>query len=108
MKTAQLITKSKIHLLFNHILDGFEKSHAGIDLLSQKQIISKEEYTELLQKNAARLIERVHEFKITYKIVSLFFVILFTWLQCTGEEMDMRRSSRTRTGRRRNETETTL
>lgn len=101
---ATILTKRKIEHLFNHILDGFKSSAEGLKFLRRDGIIQDPEYLELLEKNADRLLERIHEFKITHKLMSIGFAFLFTWFQIDGEDLDMRRARRTRT-RRRNETE---
>ena len=101
---STILTKRKIEHLFHHILDGFKSSAEGLKFLRRDGIIQDPEYLELLEKNADRLIERINEFKIIHKLTSVFFAGLFTWCQVGGEDLDMRRASRTRT-RRRNETE---
>lgn len=68
------------------------------DLFFQDQ-----EYTELLEKNIERLIARVKEFRIAEKLLSVFFAVLFLWIQATDEDLDMRKGSRMRL-RRRQET----
>lgn len=102
---STILTKRKIEHLFNHILDGFKSSAEGLKFLRRDGIIQDPEYLELLEKNAERLIERINEFRITHKLMSIFFAGLFTWMQVSGEDLDMRRARRTRSGRRRNETE---
>lgn len=99
-----MLSKRKVEMLFHHILDGFKSSAEGLLFLKRDHLIDEKEYIELLEKNAHRLIERIDEFKLINKILSVGFAILFTWMQISGEDMDMRRTSRTRT-RRRNETE---
>lgn len=104
MKTRTILTPRKIDHLFNHILGGFKSSAEGLQFLKRDGIISEKEYIELLEKNSERLIARIHEFRITHKLMCVGFAILFTWFQIDGEDLDMRRARRTRT-RRRNETE---
>lgn len=102
---AQMFSKEKVDYLFHHLLDGFKTTHAGLERIRDERIISEAEYHELVEKNAKRLIERVHEFKIVNRMISLVFAGLFAWMQVSGEDLDMRRARRTRSGRRRNETE---
>ncbi len=100
-----ILTPRKIDYLFNHILDGFKSSSEGLQFLKRDGYVSDKEYTDLLEKNADRLISRIHEFKVEHKLLSLFFVFLFTWLQISGEDLDMRRARRVRGGRRKGEVE---
>lgn len=102
---ATMFSKAKVDYLFHHLLDGFKTTQQGLERIRDEKIITKEEYNELVEKNAKRLIERVNEFKIHNRLISLFFAGLFIWLQVSGEDLDMRRARRTRSGRRRNETE---
>ncbi len=94
---ATILTKRKIEVLFDHILDGFKSSHHGAKYVRKKDIISEAEYYDIMEKNADRLIERIHEFKITHKLLCIFFALLFGWMQVNGDDLDMRRSSRVRT-----------
>lgn len=110
MKTnrARMLSDANSHMLFDHILDGFRSSHEGIEQLKQKQLIDESRFAELMEKNSQRLIDRIKEFKIMLRITCLAFAMMFTTLQVKGDDLDMRRSSRTRTtrsarGRRRNE-----
>jgi hypothetical protein len=103
---ARILNKKPLTLLFDHILDGFKATHEGSEFILKEGIITTEEHYELLQKNAARLIARIREFKIANNLLSILFASLFTWMQVSGQDLDMRRSSR-RSGRRRNETEIT-
>lgn len=99
-----MLSKEKMDLLFHHILDGFKSSAQGLLFLKRDHIISDQEYTELLEKNAQRVIERIEEFKIINRLLSVGFAMLFLWMQANDEALDMRRTRRSRT-RRRNETE---
>jgi hypothetical protein len=101
---AQMLSKEKMDHLFNHILDGFKSSAQGLLFLKRDRLISDQEYTDLLEKNAQRVIERIEEFKISNRLMSVFFACLFLYMQVSDEGLDMRRSRRTRS-RRRNETE---
>jgi len=103
---ATMFSQKKINLLFDHILDGFKQSDAGIRQLKNGGLVSDHEYTELLEKNAQRLIDRINEFKIAQKLVSVFFACMFLWLQVNDQDLEMRRAKRMRV-KRRNETETT-
>ena len=99
---ARILNRKPIDQLFYHILDGFKSSHLGIRYLFKQSIVSKDEYIELLEKNCTRLIDRIHEFEVAQKITSVFFALLFTWLQVSDHNLEFRRSRR---GRRRNEVE---
>jgi hypothetical protein len=102
---AQMFSKAKVDYLFHHLLDGFKSTQEGLEFVRGEKIVTDAEYHELVEKNAKRLIERIHEFKLANKMISVFFAGLFTWMQVGGEDLDMRRARRTRSGRRRNETE---
>lgn len=101
MKT-KVITGQAVHLLFDHILDGFRASYEGIDKLMERGLITDKDKLELMKKNSERLIQRIHEFKVGQKLLALFFAALFGYMQITGDDLEMRRARRsTRTGRRR-------
>jgi hypothetical protein len=103
-----MLSRKTASHLFDHILDGFKSSDQGIKLLKEEGIIQDAEFTELLEKNSARLIDRIYEFKVMHKLVSIFFAGVFTVMQIQGDDLDMRRTSRTRGGRRRNDKELAL
>ncbi|HMG93212.1 MAG TPA: hypothetical protein VK589_24315 [Chryseolinea sp.] len=100
----KMMSKQSMDYLFDHILDGFKTSHEGIINLQRQQIVSDDEINDLVKKNSERLIERIREFRMHEKLFGIFFACLFTYLQVDGEDLEMRRSSRSRT-RRRSETE---
>lgn len=91
-----LLTKSRIEFLFDHILDGFKSSHEGAKYVREEGIINDVEYHEILEKNAERLVQRIHEFKIEHKLLSVFFALMFAWMQVSGDDLQIRRPSRTR------------
>lgn len=91
-----MLSRARASYLFDHILDGFSSSQRGIEQLKEKGLINEQQYTELLEKNARRLIDRIAEFKILQRLLSLFFACLFTWMQITGDDMEMRRARRLR------------
>ncbi len=92
-----LLTKSRIEFLFDHILDGFKSSHEGAKYVREEGIINDAEYHDIMEKNAERLVKRIHEFKIEHKLLSVFFALLFAWMQVSGDDLQIRRPSRTRT-----------
>lgn len=92
-----MLSRERATYLFDHVLDGFESSHKGIEQLKKNNLIGDQEYTELLEKNTKRLIDRVKEFKIVQRLVCLVFACMFTVIQVNGDDLEMRRSSRTRT-----------
>lgn len=96
MKQAML-SKQNSTYLFDHVLDGFKASHEGIEQLQQQGLIQEEELLELHKKNAARLIDRIKEFKLHTKLISIFFAVMFTYMQVNGDDLEMRRSARART-----------
>jgi hypothetical protein len=100
--SARILNQKPIHQLFDHILDGFKSTHEGAGFIFNEGIINHQEYIELLEKNATRLIERVRLFKLANNLLSLFFAVLFIWMQVGGDDLEMRRPTR---GRRRNEKE---
>jgi hypothetical protein len=102
-----MLSKEKASYLFDHVLDGFKSSHEGIERLKQSGLIDEQEYTELLQKNSDRLIDRIREFKVGSKLLSVSFAAMFLWLAITDQDIQMRRARRMRS-RRRNETENVL
>jgi hypothetical protein len=113
----KMMSKNSLEYLFHHILDGFKASHEGIVQLQRDHAMSDEEIHELIKKNSERLIDRIREFRLTEKLMSVFFALLFGYMQINGDDLEMRRPARvrttsarvrnSRTGRRRNEHETT-
>lgn len=93
------MSKQSLEYLFHHILDGFKTSHEGIAQLQQQRLVSDEEIHELIKKNSERLIDRIREFRLTEKLLSIFFAILFGYMQVNGDDLEMRRPARARTGR---------
>lgn len=104
---GSMFSQQKVNYLFDHLLGGFETSNKGIQNLKQSGLVKEEEYTELLEKNAQRLIDRIKEFKIAQKLVSIFFAGMFLWMQVSDQDLEMRRAKRTRV-RRRTESENVL
>lgn len=103
----KMYSKQSNTYLHTHIIDQFSASHKGIKGLLAAGHIDEREYTSLLEKNSERLIDRIREFRIVEKMMSISFALLFTWMQATDEDLDMRKARRMRL-RRRNETEQTL
>jgi len=103
MKAKMYSGKSNSYL-HDHIIDGFASSHDGIRNLKKSGLIQEEEYTELLEKNIDRLINRIKEFRLAERVASIFFAGLFLYLQITDEDLEMRRARRVRL-RKRNEVE---
>lgn len=101
IKRARILNPRQISKLFDHILDGFQVTHDGIEIVHHEGIVTEAEFTELLHKNATRLIARIREFKLCNNLTSIFFACLFAWCQCNGDDLQMRRA-RSRTGGRRN------
>lgn len=95
-----MLSRARASYLFDHILDGFSSSHRGIEQLKEKGLINDQQYTELLEKNTRRLIDRIAEFKILQRLVCITFACLFTWLQVSGQDMEMRRARRVRVRQR--------
>jgi len=100
---AHMLSAHAVNHLFHHIIDGFNSSHQGIIELEKKHILTDDEAHALLVKNSERLIDRINEFKAREKIVSVIFAALFTIMQVQGGELEMRRPSRGRSGRRNTE-----
>ena len=101
---ARILNRKPIDYLFHHIFAGFASSYAGLRGIFKDEVIDKDEYIDLLEKNCERLIERIKEFEVAQKLTCLFFAALFTYLQVNSEELDRRGRGR-RAGRRRNDTE---
>ena len=98
-KKRDVLYHDQTHLLFDHILGNFESNIAGLKDIREKELLTEEEYNQWLEKAAVHLIKRVREFKIINGLLSIFFVVLFTGLQVTGNTLDMRKTAR-RSGRR--------
>lgn len=92
-----MLSKQKASYLFDHVLDGFSSSDAGIKQLKEKQLIGHDEYVELLEKNTERLIARINAFKIGQQVMAIFFAFLLGYLQINGDDLEMRRTTRVRT-----------
>lgn len=106
-------------MLHDHIIDGFHSTHEGLHRLREDKLISKDEYTSLLEQNIKRLVARIQEFRIkeglmevSRRFTAVIFACLFAYMQINGDDLEMRRTSRTRSarsarsqrnGRRRNE-----
>jgi len=99
-----MLSKEKSAYLFHHVLDGFKSSHEGIVKLKESGLINEEEYIDLLQKNSTRLIDRIREFKVGYKLLSISFAAMFFYFAVSDPDTEMLRARRTRV-RKRNETE---
>lgn len=95
-----MMSKQSMLHLFHHILGGFEKSHEGILNLEEHRLVPDDEVADLIRKNSERLIERIREFRLHEKLFGVFFACLFSWMQATGEDLEMRRSARARTKRK--------
>ncbi|MCZ8021189.1 MAG: hypothetical protein O9302_00225 [Cyclobacteriaceae bacterium] len=100
MQKARILNRKSIDQLFFHIIDGFKSSHDGLKFIKAEHVITESEYLELLEKNAERLIERIRDFRIANKILSLFFACLFGYMQMQTGELEMRRPGRVRTSTR--------
>jgi hypothetical protein len=111
----RMMSKPAMDQLFHHILGGHASSHQGIVNLEQQGLVPEHEIKDLLKRNNERLIDRINEFKIIHKLTCIFFALMFGYMQISCEDLDMRRSSRTRVrtsrvrsarkGKRRNEGE---
>lgn len=96
----KMYSKQSNTYLHTHIIDQFSASHKGLKVLLQEGHIDEHEYTSLLEKNSERLITRIREFRIAEKITCVLFAMLFTWMQVSDEDLDMRRARRMRVRRR--------
>jgi len=103
---ARILNRKPLDYLFHHILAGFASSYNGVRTIFADEVIDKDEYIELLEKNCDRLIERIKQFEVAQKITCLTFAVLFSYMQVNGEDLERRGRGR-RGGRRRNETELT-
>jgi hypothetical protein len=99
---ATMFSKDKVVYLFTHVFDGFKGSYEGIVNLKQQGLVNEEEYVQLLEKNHQRLIDRIKEFRAAEKMLCVFFAMMFTWMQVSDQDLEMRRARRTRV-RRKNE-----
>jgi hypothetical protein len=97
---AVMLSKAKASHLFDHVLDGFEKSHQGIENAHNMGLFSDKEELDLLRMNSQRLIERIREWKIINNITCIFFAVVFALLQINGDQLELRKPGRTSSGRR--------
>jgi len=104
MKPKMYSSKSN-SMLHDHILDGTFASYEGLQVAKGK--FSKQEYTELLERIILRLRDRVVDFRvkegmaeIAKRALSILFAVLFTYMQINGDDLEMRRSTRTRSSAR--------
>lgn len=102
-----MMSKQAMSHLFDHVLDGHAKSFEGIQNLKELHLIDDQEYVDLLTKNTQRLIDRIKEFKIVHRIVSIGFAVLFGYLQMSCNDLEMRRGRGVRM-RRRQEVENVM
>lgn len=114
---AKMYSQHSNTLLHDHIIDGFHTTHEGLHQLKEQKLINEKEYTDLLEMNIKRLVDRIHEFRVQEALIEagkralcIFFAIIFMYMQVQGDELDMRRPVRSgraasRTGRRRSEGE---
>lgn len=100
----KMYSKASNSLLHDHIIDGFHSTHEGLRKLKEEKLIKEDEYTSLLEQNVKRLVDRIQEFRIREglrdagrRLTCIFFALLFGYMQIGGEDLDMRRSGRTRT-----------
>ena len=92
-------------LLHDHIIDGFASTHEGLRQLKDTGVIEEDEYTQLLEKNVKRLIDRIKEFRMAERLICVAFAFIFGYLQIAGEDLEMRRARRMGRGRRKGEYE---
>jgi hypothetical protein len=104
MKPTMMSKKAMDHL-FDHILDGHASSHQGIVNLEKQGLVPEEQIRDLLKQNNERLIDRIKEFKLVYKLVCIFFALMFGYMQVSGDDIERARRSRKGRGRRKNEYE---
>jgi hypothetical protein len=100
--TARILNRKPIDYLFDHVIDGFALTRKGLRQALDDKVITLEEYWQLVEANQDRVLDRIKQFKIVNKLLSLLFACIFSYLQVNGDQLDMRRS-----GRRRNENEKT-
>ena len=102
----KMYSRESNSMLHDHIIDGFETTHQGLRQLKEDKLITTEEYTNLLEQNIKRLVNRIHEFRIkegmlqaARRVACIYFACFFAWAQINGNDLEMRRTSRTRTSR---------
>jgi hypothetical protein len=101
---ARILNRSQIDYLFDHILGRFETSKKHIENALSTKLISKAEADSMQAINADTLIKRIKDFRIANRLLSVAFATLFSYMQICGDDVEVRKPSRTRT-RRRSETE---
>jgi hypothetical protein len=97
MKTRhKMLSDENAHMLFDHIIDGHTATYHGIKQAKESQLINENEFTTLMEKNTQRLIDRIKEFKLMLRMVCVAFAMLFMAIQVSGDELEIRRPTRTR------------
>ena len=98
---AVMLSKKKVDDLFHHVFGGFKSSYEGIEQARDCNAIkTDQEELELLRKNSQRLIDRIREWQIINNITCIFFALMFALMQVNGDQLELRRPGRTRSGRR--------
>lgn len=106
MKNRTILNPKKIDLMY-HLVDGFQVTRLGLKQTLKDGAITLDEYHDLVERNQDRLLDRIKEFRIVNRLLSLVFACLFSYMQINGDDLEMRKAGRTR-GRRRNESEQTI
>ena len=78
----------------HHIVDGYISSQQGINDLFKKKLISLKEYTSLMEQNLIRLQQRLHDWRVTEKMLSLLFAALFSFMAFTSNDGELYRRGR--------------
>lgn len=105
MNTSKIISRQKVRHMQHHIVDGYISSQQGINALYKRKLIDLKEYMQLMDLNLARFTERLHEWRVTEKMLSIFFAALFSFMAFTANDGDLYRRGRTARKGRRKDTE---
>jgi hypothetical protein len=96
---AVMLSKQEADYVDHHLVDGFDARVKGIIQLQENKLISLEESHELIVRASIEHVTlwRNFKMKLVAKTLCVFFALLFGYMQINGDDLDMRRSGRTRT-----------
>lgn len=90
----KVISRNKVKDFLYHKVDGFIATQKGINSLFEQGIIDAKVYKEMIDKNTARLAEKVSEWRILEKMSCIFFAVLFTWNATAADPEELIRRGR--------------
>jgi hypothetical protein len=106
---AVMLSKQEVDYVDYHLIDGLDARIKGIVQLQDSNLITLEESHELIVRASMEHVTlwRTFKMKLMAKALCVLFAAMFGYLQISGEDLDMRRSSR-KGGRRRSENENVI